>query len=477
MGEEIKAKYVAAGQGHLFQYWDTLSNEQQTTFLQQLEKFDNPTKFMQDVSDAIVFSSTQAESKEYTQLSDSSFSSQISADAEELKKWETSGLELIKSGKVGIVLMAGGQGTRLGSSAPKGCYDVGLPSHKSLFQLQVERIRKLEQIAGDGKLILYIMTSGPTRKATEEFFQKNNYFGWNGEQVVFFNQGTLPAVDIKGEKLLLGEDKCSLVESPDGNGGLYKALFDNHILEDFVKRGIEHIHMYCVDNVLVKVGDPVFLGFSSLNNFDVATKVVRKTDPNEKVGLIVLEINDNTPCVIEYSEISADLAEAKDDANPSLLKLRAANIVNHYYKVDFLTKMVPQWISSRKNLPYHIAKKKIACFDVETETVCHPTDVNGIKMEQFIFDVFPSVKLENFGCLEVAREDEFSPLKNAPGSSSDSPEIARENCLKRSTRWVKENGGLLETPDSLVEVSPLTSYSGEGLSSIEGKTLANLSVI
>ena len=127
--------------------------------------------------------------------------------------------------------MAGGQGTRLGSSAPKGCYDVGLPSRKSLFQIQIERMRRLETLAG-GDLILYIMTSGPTRQTTEEFFAKNGYFGWNKEKIVFFNQGTLPAVDLTGEKLLIGEDRCSLVESPDGNGGLYKAIHDNGIIED-----------------------------------------------------------------------------------------------------------------------------------------------------------------------------------------------------------------------------------------------------
>lgn len=476
MSFDIKEVYESAGQGHLFKYWDSLSLEQQSKFIKQLEKFPDPAKFMEDVKDAVKLSTNFINNKEYTQLPDTSFSTKISSEPQTIQSWETAGLKLINEGKVGIILMAGGQGTRLGSSLPKGCYDVGLFSHKSLFQLQIERIMKLEMIA-DGKLYLYIMTSGPTRPATEQFFEKHNYFGWVKERIIFFDQGTLPAIDLKGEKLLLGEDKCSLIESPDGNGGLYKALFDHKILEDFIEKGIEHIHMYCVDNVLVKVGDPIFIGYSILNDFDVATKVVRKNEANEKVGLIVLEKTENVPCVIEYSEISKELSEAKDENDPSLLKLRAANIVNHYYKVEFLQNMIPKWIGSRSYLPYHIAKKKITCFDPESDTVIKPSEPNGIKMEQFIFDVFPSVKLEKLGCLEVAREDEFSPVKNAPGAVSDSPEIARKNCLKRSTKWIADNGGILESTDALVEVSPLTSYSGEGLSMVKGKVFRDSTII
>lgn len=476
---DIKEKYIKAGQGHIFKYWDKLNVEQQNKFIKQLSKISDPSSFMKDVSNAIEYSSSISNSKDYTQLPNSSFSSTISSSKEQLLKWETEGLKLIKNGKVGIILMAGGQGTRLGSNLPKGCYDVGLPSHKSLFQIQIERIIKLEQIANaKGLLTIYIMTSRPVRDLTENFFKKNSYFGLNKDQIIFFNQGTLPAVDLNGEKLLLGEDLCSLVESPDGNGGLYKALYDNNILNDLKLKGIEHIHMYCVDNILVKVGDPIFIGYSSINNFDISTKVVRKIDPNEKVGLIVLDRTNNVPCVIEYSEISKELSEKLDENNSKLLKLRAANIVNHYYKVEFLNKMIPIWINSRKNLPYHIAKKKIGCIDLNSDKFIKPTiENNGIKLEQFIFDVFPSVKLDKFGCLEVDRRDEFSPLKNAPGSTTDSPEICKLNCLKRSTKWVTLNGGMLDSVDSLVEVSPLASYFGEDLEKVKDKKFHNLDIV
>ncbi|GME98239.1 unnamed protein product [Ambrosiozyma monospora] len=283
------------------------------------------------------------------------------------------------------------------------------------------------------------MTSGPTRSPTESYFKKNHYFGLKAENVIFFNQGVLPAVSMDGKKLLL-ESKNSIVESPDGNGGFYKALSDNNIITDLQKRHIEHIHMYCVDNILVKVGDPEFIGYSALRQCDVSTKVVRKRNANESVGLIVMDQDSKTPCVVEYSEISKELSEKCD--SDGKLHFRAANIVNHYYNVEYLSLMVPQWISSRRHLPYHIAKKKIGVLNTESGKFEKPQEPNGIKMEQFIFDVFPAVSMDKFGCLEVDRSDEFSPLKNGPGAKNDCPETCKSDFLKRSTRWVKQNGGL-----------------------------------
>ncbi|ODV85920.1 hypothetical protein CANARDRAFT_198135 [[Candida] arabinofermentans NRRL YB-2248] len=458
----IKEGYEKAGQSHLFQYWDDLTNDEQINYLNQLSKIKDPSGFIQEVQDAIKYSDSISGSKNYAPLPSSSYSTVLDENKHDVSKWNEAGLKLIQSGKVGVVLMAGGQGTRLGSSDPKGCYDVGLPSGKSLFQLQAERLIKLQKLAGGDCVIpLYVMTSGPTRAATELYYKENGYFGLASKQVMFFNQGVLPALSLDGKKFLMG-GKGELVESPDGNGGLYKAIYDNGLLQDFNQRGIEHIHMYCVDNVLVKVCDPIFIGFASENDYDIATKVVRKRNASESVGLIVIDDELKQPCVVEYSEISKELSEKLDQ--DGLLYFRAANIVNHYYNVEFLKKMIPQWTSSRDYLPYHIAKKKIGCMNDEGVFVKAGKEVNGIKMEQFIFDVFPSVKLHKFGCLEVDRAEEFSPLKNAPGSANDSPETCRLNCLERGTNWIKKAGGTVKD-NGLVEVSPLTSYSGEGLES------------
>lgn len=466
----VRDAYEAAGQKHLFEFESQVPAAQFEAFLKELEALGDPGALLADVSDAIAYSSGVSEGRQLGALPSTSFQSTLTCSVDELAQWEKLGLDLIRNGKVGIVLMAGGQGTRLGSSQPKGCYDVGLPSHKSLFQLQVERIRRLEQLA-NGSIHLYVMTSGPTRGPTEDFFKEKAYFGWSAANVTFFNQGTLPAFDLEGKMLLLGEDKASLVRSPDGNGGLYRALHEEGVLADMQTRGIEHIHMYCVDNVLVKVGDPIFIGYSAAHNFDVATKVVRKEQPHEKVGLIVLDKATNAPCVIEYSEISPELAE--QTTPDGLLKLRAANIVNHYYSVNCLATMVPQWIASRENLPYHIAKKKIPYTNSEGIYV-KPENPNGIKLEQFIFDVFPSIPLARFGCLEVDRREEFSPLKNGPGAPSDSPETCAKDALNRSYRWATAAGA---KPEGSLEVSPLTSYAGEGLEALAGTPVPNMHIV
>jgi UDP-N-acetylglucosamine/UDP-N-acetylgalactosamine diphosphorylase len=178
------------------------------------------------------------------------------------------------------------------------------------------------------------------------------------------------------------------------------------------KRGIQHIHGYCVDNCLVRVADPTFIGFASSRNVDIAAKVVRKRDAAEPVGMIIKK--NGRPDVVEYSEITEPMAQAQDPENPGLLKYRAANIVNHYYSYGFL-ESIPQW---QHRLPHHVANKKIAYTDLKTGETVKPTTPNGVKMEQFVFDCFAFVPMDKFACQEVRREDEFSPLKNGKGTQA-----------------------------------------------------------
>lgn len=244
--------------------------------------------------------------------------------------------------------------------------------------------------------------------------------------------------------------------APDGNGGIYQALLTSNVRTDMRDRGIRHIHAYCVDNCLVKVADPVFLGFAASKNVDIATKVVRKRNAKESVGLILCK--NGKPDVVEYSEISTAIAEAKDSKQPELLKFRAANIVNHYYSFRFL-ESIEQWAHK---LPHHIARKKIPCLDPEKGEAIKPEKPNGIKLEQFVFDVFPKLSLEKFASMEVKREDEFSPLKNAKGTGEDDPDTSKKDILEQGKKWVENAGGTVvsETgpPDDGVEVSPLISY-------------------
>ncbi|GAB7356096.1 hypothetical protein MBLNU459_g6702t1 [Dothideomycetes sp. NU459] len=476
--KQLKEKYEKAGQEQVFAFYDDLSSGEKGALYHQLAAID-PEHINNITSKAL--NPPQAESEDskpkLEPLPESATSSIIDSEEDDIIKWYSSGLQYIAQNQVAVVLMAGGQGTRLGSSAPKGCYDIGLPSQKSLFQLQAERIWKVERLAerehskDEVTVPWYIMTSGPTRKPTEEFFEKNAYFGLNRNNVVFFEQGTLPCISNDGKILL--ESKSKLAVAPDGNGGLYQALIASGVVQDMEKRGIKHIHAYCVDNCLVKVADPTFIGFAASKDVDIATKVVRKRDAKESVGLILQK--NGKPDVVEYSEIDQATSEAKDAKDSSLLKFRAANIVNHYYSYRFL-ESIPNWAHE---LPHHVARKKIPYVDTEKGETIKPEKPNGIKLEQFVFDCFPLLSMDKFACMEVKREDEFSPLKNARGTGEDDPDTSKRDIFEQGTRWIKAAGGVVtsEAEDVGVEVSPKISYGGEGLDFLNGRTIKAPAVI
>lgn len=279
--------------------------------------------------------------------------------------------------------------------------------------------------------------------------------------------------------------------APDGNGGIYQALITSNVRTDMRKRGIEHIHAYCVDNCLVRVADPVFLGFAASKDVDIATKVVRKRSAKEPVGLILLK--NGKPDVVEYSEIDEATAKAKDPKQPDVLKFRAANIVNHYYSFRFL-ETIEEW---SRQLPHHVARKKIPFIDTEKGETVKPEKPNGIKLEQFVFDVFPMLDLQKFACMEVKREDEFSPLKNAKGTGEDDPDTSKNDILTQGAAWIRSAGATVVSEEDIggtgVEVSPLISYvslglhinghkltmiqGGEGLECFKGKTITAPAVI
>ncbi|KAF2450632.1 nucleotide-diphospho-sugar transferase [Karstenula rhodostoma CBS 690.94] len=469
---ELKSKYEKAGQEQVFAFYDKLSSAEKAALYEQLQNF-NPD-YINEITDKAL-NPPKAESVEdkLEPLPENATSSVLDSSADDLQKWYDSGLELIAENKVAVVLMAGGQGTRLGSSDPKGCFNIGLPSSKSLFQLQGERIAKAEKLAkkkhGKESVTIpwYVMTSGPTRGPTQKFFEEKNYFGLKKENVVIFEQGVLPCISNEGKILL--ESKSKVAVAPDGNGGLYQALINAGVVSDMGKRGIKHIHAYCVDNCLVKVADPAFIGFSASQKVDIATKVVRKRDAKESVGLILQK--NGRPDVVEYSEISTEDAEATESSG--LLKFRAANIVNHYYSYEFL-ESIPEWA---KKLPHHVARKKIPFVNTETGETVKPEKPNGIKLEQFVFDCFPFLSLDKFACMEVKREDEFSPLKNASGE--DSPQSSKKDIMAQGKKWVEAAGATVvsEEAEAGVEVSPLISYGGEGLEFVKTTTITAPAVI
>lgn len=477
---ELKDRYEKAEQGHVFAFYDSLSSTKQATLFHQLSSFD-PDHINKITRDALNPAPKDEDKKSGLEpLPESATASILDSKSEDIEKWHSSGLDLIAENKVAVVLMAGGQGTRLGSSDPKGCYDIGLPSKKSLFQIQAERIRKVQRLAhkkaghaSERKVVVpwYVMTSGPTRKPTQEYFEKNEYFGLEKDNVIIFEQGVLPCVSNDGKILL--ETKSKVAVAPDGNGGIYQALVTSPVLSDMRRRGIEHVHAYCVDNCLVKVADPVFIGFSAAKDVDIATKVVRKRNASESVGLILLK--NGKPDVVEYSEIDKETAEAKESPHSDKLKFRAANIVNHYYSFRFL-ESIPQWASK---LPHHVARKKIPYIDTEKGTTVKPEKPNGIKLEQFVFDVFPLLSLDKFACMEVRREDDFSPLKSGNDAKEDNPQTSKKDILNQGRRWAEAAGAIVvsEGDDSGIEVSPLVSYGGEGLEKLKGTTITAPAVL
>ncbi|MDI1490109.1 MAG: UDP-N-acetylglucosamine pyrophosphorylase [Ramalina farinacea] len=477
--KEIREKYSEAGQDQVLSFYDELSTAEKEELYNRLTSID-PNHINQITEKAL--NPPKDDSKEETKLEplpDSATASILDSKSEDIEKWYQSGLDLVAEGQVAVVLMAGGQGTRLGSSAPKGCFNIGLPSQKSLFQIQAERIWKVQQLAekksGKKNIVIpwYVMTSGPTRGPTEQFFEEHKYFGLSKDDVVIFEQGILPCISNEGKIMM--ESKSKVAVAPDGNGGIYQALLTSNVRTDMRKRGIKHIHAYCVDNCLVKVADPVFLGFAAAKDVDIATKVVRKRSAKESVGLILLK--NGKPDVVEYSEIDDATAEAKDPKQPDILKFRAANIVNHYYSFRFL-ETIEEW--SHK-LPHHVAKKKIPCIDTEKGEQIKPDKPNGIKLEQFVFDVFPMLDLEKFASMEVKREEEFSPLKNAKGTGEDDQDTSKKDIMQQGERWVKNCGGSIESEGGSealgVEVSPLISYGGEGLTFLNGRTIKAPAVI
>ncbi|KAK9368522.1 nucleotide-diphospho-sugar transferase [Lipomyces kononenkoae] len=469
--EKLQETYASAGQSQVFTFYDSLDESSQRSLLSQLATID-PVRVSR-IAETVLSVAPGPDRSEIAPLPESATASLLTAPASQIEEWETAGISLIAQNSVAVVLLAGGQGTRLGSSEPKGCFDICLPSHKSLFELQAERIVSLQKLVQNrtGKTEVtipwYIMTSGPTREPTESFFKAHNYFGLDPQNIKFFEQGVLPCVDNSGKILLEAKDKVAV--APDGNGGIYRALVQEDVLLDFAKRGIKHVHAYCVDNCLVWMADPVFLGFAVSRDVVVATKSVPKRHPKENVGLIVSK--DGHPAVIEYSEISEEMAHrtvVDSTSGKDELAFRAANIVNHYYSVEYLN-TIPTW--PENYLPYHIARKKIPCVDLETGLSISPAKPNGIKMEQFIFDCFPQLDIGQFANLEVRREDEFSPLKNKAGTvGEDDADTSRADLLRQGRRWVIAAGATVSDDVLGIEIPPLVSYAGENLDFVKGMT-------
>lgn len=331
---------------------------------------------------------------------------------EEKEKYFKMGADEIRNGKLAVVTMAGGQGTRLGHSGPKGTYILNVkPNPKSLFEILCDNLKEAKN-KYDVVVPWYIMTSRENNNQTVEFFEENNYFNYPKEAIKFFIQGELPMVDTEG-KILLTEEGI-IKEAADGHGGIFEAMFKNDVVEDMKQKGVEWIFIGPIDNPLAKMVDEVLIGLSKENNVLEAGKSLVKANPDEKVGVFCKK--NGKPSVIEYTEITNEMAHEVDENNN--LIYGESHINCNMFNIKGLE------IIGNQKLPYHSAFKKATYLD-EKGNIIKPEVPNAYKFESFIFDAFN--KLDEMLILRVKREDEFAPVKNKEGVDSKDTAIELYN--------------------------------------------------
>ncbi len=449
------------GQSHLLRFWDELDDAARATLLAEIAEID--FELVDTLHRDLVTAPPAAPSAPDAPATLSPLRGR-DFDEHQRAAFHTDGLQALAQGRCAAFLVAGGQGTRLGHDGPKGVFDIGLPSGKSLFQLQAERLKRLGELCGE-TVPWYIMTSRENHAATTAFFREHHFFGLNETDVMFFPQGECPLTDAQGRILLA--DKGRIALGPNGNGGCFPALKDSGALADMERRGVEWIFVYSVDNALVRVCDPVFLGFALASGLPAASKAVPKASPEERVGVFCRRGGGASgqahatgrPSVIEYSEMSPELCTERDPESGALL-YGSANIAVHLFRRDFLE------AHADAALPWHVAHKKIPHVSVGAEhgeapgTRIVPAAPNAYKFELFMFDLFPLAP--DMAVLNVERAAEFAPVKNRDGS--DSPATARALILDLHRRWAGQAGvAAADLADVDVEISPLASYAGEGL--------------
>lgn len=371
----------------------------------------------------------------------------------------------IRGDGIAAFTVAGGQGSRLGFNSPKGCYPAGAVTKRPIFQLFAEQIRASQE-RHRVAIPWYIMTSPLNHEATIAFFREHDSFGLDSANVMLFPQGVMPSFELGTGRILLAA-KDQLATNPDGHGGAFKALYASGAVADMQRRGVEQISYFQVDNPIVRVIDPVFLGMhigagGSDSSGEMSSKMIPKAHPGEKLG-VFCSIGGKTT-VVEYSDLPERLAtERLEDGS---LRFFAGSIAVHILSVDFVSRLNTR---ADLQLPYHRAEKKIPHIDPETGALVKPEKDNGVKLERFVFDALPLCRRS--AVLETDRTEEFAPIKNATGS--DSPESCARIQTRRNARWLESVGVRIPRtatgdPDCTIEISPLTALEPADL---KGKPL------
>lgn len=403
--EQLKEVLLLHGQMHVLQWWDELDEEGKKQLSNQIEHIDWGEISLS--GNGAVEAHGEILPMQGLSLSD------IAARREE---FYAAGKEALRAGKVAAVLLAGGQGTRLGFDGPKGACDIGVTKPLYIFEQLIRNLQDVTLSCG-APVPLLIMTSELNDGQTRAFFEQHDYFGYPSEDVYFFRQEMAPVVDEDGNLLLSSKDSLSL--SPNGNGGWFISLKRAGLVEKMAARGVEWFNVFAVDNVLQRIADPVFVGATILSGMTSGAKFVRKAYPEERVGVLCLE--DGRPNIIEYYELDEKMANLRDEKGGLVYSYGV--ILNYLFRLDMLESIVSM------SLPVHVAHKKVPYLGRDGKKVT-PDKENGYKFEALILDMVRQAQT----CLpfEIDREREFAPIKNKTGI--DSVESARELLLKNGVR-------------------------------------------
>ncbi len=444
--EDLLGALSAHGQEHLLGIWDALDEREREAFAEELRQIDFAL---------VARLHRQGAGKEAVRaLADRAVSPPSLRLGDPHNRFpppeaRQCGIDALKAGQVGVILVSGGQGTRLGFDHPKGMFPIGPVTGKSLFQWHVEKVLAVSRRHGV-RIPLYLMTSHATHDETVDFFAPHDRFGLPAEDFRVFCQGTMPAVDAVTGKVLLAEPG-HVALSPDGHGGMLAAFHRSGALADARGRGIRHLFYFQVDNPLVDVCNPEFLGYHLLAGSEFSSQVVRKRTPMDRVGNVV-QVNGRL-MVIEYSDLPDEVANRRK-ADGSL-EIWAGSIAIHAMDVAFLERMV----RAAEGLPFHRALKKVPYVDPAGRRI-EPASPNAVKFERFIFDLMPSA--ECAVVVEVDMMGHFAPLKNGPGAKEDTAETVKAQVVSLHTRWLRRAGAKV-SEGVAVEISPLFALDADEL--------------
>jgi UDP-N-acetylglucosamine/UDP-N-acetylgalactosamine diphosphorylase len=441
--ETLRQRYEQAGQDHVFRYWDELGERARRRLLRQLEELELST--LCSLRDAVgmlrATHSRDLAPAPVFQLVEREFPYQLSDAARAVAPL---GQSALGRGEVAVLLVAGGQATRLGIDMPKGCFPLLPLSDMTLFEVFARKLTRIGREYGRTPP-LYVMVGRHNRHATESFWEEHEFFGLNPDDVSFFAQGELPALDDAGQLVMSAKD--ALWTGPDGHGGVLKALHDSNLLADMRRRGVRLISYLQVDNVQAPVADAAFLGLHLAEGAEVSLKVVRKTDPSEQVGIYCLD--SGVPGIVEYSEFSEGQSNERD-SNGDLMYW-AGNTALHAFSVDFLARLGETGAA----LPLHAAYKRVPQINAQGEAIT-TAEPNAWKFERFIFDTIPLAG--KVVALEVPRDEQFLPLKNATGPFS--PDGVRQSYQQYFGKAVQMTLGAMPPA---IEVDPLLAENAREL--------------